>query len=166
MEKSTLVQIPKSKNGQGFTLIELVTVIVILGILAVVAAPKFIDVTTEARIASLKAVQGSLSSARDLARAKILIAGKALGEQTVVINGQNINFLNGYPTADSINLLMEIDANATGIDADFQLINGSTTTSYQITSAEDPTLCRAVYTYSTLTTTLAEPLIAIDDLGC
>ncbi len=61
MEKSTLVQIPKSKNGQGFTLIELVTVIVILGILAVVAAPKFIDVTTEARIASLKAVQGSLS---------------------------------------------------------------------------------------------------------
>jgi MSHA pilin protein MshA len=166
MKNNILLFSNKKKNQSGFTLIELVTVIVILGILAVVAAPKFIDLTKEARIASLTAIQGALASARDLARAKALIAGKTEGSEVVVINGQDINFVDGYPTADSIYLLMDIDANATGINSDFQLVIGGVTTSYQITTVADPTLCRAVYTYSTSTPTLTEPLIVIDDIGC
>lgn len=50
-------------NQKGFTLIELVVVIVILGILAAVAVPKFIDLTSDARTASVKGVAGALSSA-------------------------------------------------------------------------------------------------------
>ena len=50
-------------NQRGFTLIELVMVIVILGVLAAVALPKFIDLKGDAQLASVAGVAGSLSSA-------------------------------------------------------------------------------------------------------
>lgn len=50
------------KTQQGFTLIELVMVIVILGILAATAIPKFVDLSSEAQLASLNGMAGTLSS--------------------------------------------------------------------------------------------------------
>jgi MSHA pilin protein MshA len=47
-----------SISNKGFTLIELIIVIVILGIMAVTAAPRFIDISSDANIAKLKALEG------------------------------------------------------------------------------------------------------------
>lgn len=62
-------------NNRGFTLIELVIVIVILGILAVTASPRFLDLQGDARAATVEGVQASLAGAVNIAHSKALIQG-------------------------------------------------------------------------------------------
>ena len=51
------------RNQKGFTLIELIIVIVVLGILAVTAAPQFINFSSDARTSALKGMEGSIKGA-------------------------------------------------------------------------------------------------------
>lgn len=85
------------KKQQGFTLIELVVVIVILGILAVVAAPKFMNLQNDARNASLHGLKGAIEEAAGVVYGKAAIQGRdhTAGE----VDG--IETIFGYPTASS-----------------------------------------------------------------
>ncbi len=86
------------KKQQGFTLIELVVVIVILGILAVTAAPKFIDLQDDAKTATLNAIKASMQSAGTLVHSKSLIKGnETSATSTVNVNGTDIAVAYGYP---------------------------------------------------------------------
>ena len=65
--------IMKITSSRGFTLIELVVVIVILGILAATAAPKFMSLQSDARAASLKCAEAALKSADKVFYAKAVM---------------------------------------------------------------------------------------------
>ncbi|MCD9545371.1 prepilin-type N-terminal cleavage/methylation domain-containing protein [Photobacterium carnosum] len=103
-------------RNKGFTLIELVVVIVILGILAVVAAPKFMGLQQEARIADLKGLEGSLKAANEMVYAKAAMKGLEqsqredgggdgnAGKNQIIIDGQPIALHFGYITAGKENI--------------------------------------------------------------
>ncbi len=146
-------------NQQGFTLIELVVVIVILGILAVTAAPKFIDLTGDAKGAVVQAVEGSLNSAADLARAKALVNGKESGSLSIA--GGTVEFINGYPTAATIDVLMEIDTSSS--DAKFVFDSNSGVATYSYKGVTTATECQAVYTNALSD---ARPSITSTITGC
>ena len=76
MRKRGIINIKFTKSRSGFTLIELIVVIVILGILAVTAAPKFIDLQKDAKIATLEGLKGAYESALKLAQSKAILQGK------------------------------------------------------------------------------------------
>ncbi len=72
------------KRQQGFTLIELVVVIIILGIIATVAIPKYVNLSSDARAALVRDMGGKLMSMNDLVYAKSVIAGNEEQESSVV----------------------------------------------------------------------------------
>lgn len=88
-------------SHQGFTLIELVVVITILGILAAFAVPRFASLEGQARLAATQALAGSVRSGASLAHALWLAQGDP-ASVLVVMEGQNITIANGYPDAATI----------------------------------------------------------------
>ncbi len=105
-------------HQRGFTLIELVVVIVILGILAAFAVPRFMGMEGEARAATVKSFGGSLKAAAAMARAKCqaqdCASRPAPNANTVDIDGLPVTMVLGYPNAATIQ--NTVDLTTAGFD--------------------------------------------------
>jgi MSHA pilin protein MshA len=97
----------RNRIQAGFTMVELIVVIVILGILAAVALPKFMGLEREARIAAVKSMGGTMLSAAQMARGVCMAQNCANGGAGIQIDGNAIIFANGFPNNASIDLLLQ-----------------------------------------------------------
>jgi len=147
---------------KGFTLIELVVVIVILGILAATAAPKFIDLTGDAKGAVVKGVQGSVNSAINMVHAKALVGNQTGENGKVTINGEVFALVYGYPTVGAADSTGE-DAKPHGIDKLIDLDNDSDITYVHATGifshkqATTEATCKITYTNASKTGEVVTP---------
>lgn len=151
------------KKSAGFTLIELVIVIIILGILGAVAAPRLFNLQGDAYGANLNALKSSISTAATMANAKAQIQGKMTapgdGTDKDVKGYENIEFVAGYPAANKIGLGDDgkaekgagILATLDGFETsryDVEEVEGANPAAITITpnTATDPVNCRVTYT--------------------
>ncbi|MBI1423914.1 MAG: prepilin-type N-terminal cleavage/methylation domain-containing protein [Gammaproteobacteria bacterium] len=137
----------------GFTLVELVVVIVVLGLLAATALPKFINVTNNARTASVQGVAGGLRSAVSLARSQYVLNGSNTATN-VVMDASNVTVLaegspatghGGRPIAPPDNTT-QTGIRAAMPDPDGYTITSNGTVTTYTPSGGNTTNCRVTYT--------------------
>lgn len=136
------------KQQSGFTLIELVVVIVILGILAATAIPRFVNMSADARIATVNGMVGALRSAVAITQARYMATGintsteVFLQGQSGVGNGVTVAAGTGLPAATAAGI-----ERALGSMDGFAVVHAAGVSTFTPTNGGNT--CTAVYTAAT-----------------
>lgn len=137
------------KKQSAFTLIELVTVIVILGVLSVAAAPKFIDLQNDARESAMNGLKAALESACTLTNSKAIIEGMGDSYDETLSTGIRIRY--GYPFVTQSNLKLVLDfsddewkLSGSGTAITFTIAND--TEDLTVTEVGSDSVCKLIYT--------------------
>ena len=157
-----------TNTNKGFTLIELVVVIVILGILAATALPKFVDLGKDARIASVRSLRGAIETAAREGYALCKLSPSTCSENATTSNPTEVtgNYVirpgfalplrfhwgfpigwDDYPTHTTISMGIGNLVNYTGFTRPVY-ISGELKSYFNKDGAPDPTNCTVVYDLS------------------
>lgn len=142
----------------GFTLIELIIVIVILCILAATALPKFVNLSSDARTAAVQALEGSMRSTNSIIYAKAAVGNTMGANVTTLVNGISVTTSYGFATAasgvGSLASVMDLSPSIGGTSTQLNYAGAPTPANCGVTYAP-PTAASglgSIPTYTTLTT--------------
>lgn len=128
------------RQSNGFTLIELIVVITILGLLSAYALPRFAALQTEARIAKMNGALASLKSGAALARS-IQLTQQLAPNSSITMEGSIVPMANGYPTTDLTSIPV-----AAGLAAPDFVLTTTSATVFTVSSDANHPSCAVTYT--------------------